>query len=60
MNERKRERERDGTCTRILDTPKKEISTIITLVIDILLQVDLFPMKVAALSPVCYMSTEPR
>ena len=59
--ERKRER-RWSPCDHawymcILDTPKKEISTI--LVFNILLQVDLFPMKVGALSPFCCVSTEP-
>ena len=37
--------------------PEKEISTI--LVFNILLQVDLFPMEVGALSPFCCVSTEP-
>ena len=58
---REREREMVPTCACIWHMypgyPKKEISAI--LVFDILLQVDLLPIEVAALSPLYYMSTEP-
>ena len=65
--QREREREREMVPTyacmaHVSWIPRKrnikKISAI--LVFDILLQVDLLPIEVAALSPLCCMSTEPR